>query len=47
MPNHTHGIIIINSAGTPDRASVQKPSLGQIINEAYLIHQPVDISSFL
>jgi len=34
MPNHIHGIIIINSeVKTPDRASLQKHSLGLIINQ--------------
>lgn len=34
MPNHIHGIVIINSnVKTPDRASLQNPTLGQIVNQ--------------
>ena len=36
MPNHLHGIIIINDrikVETPDRASQQLPTLGVIINQ--------------
>lgn len=33
MPNHVHGIIIIQDVETPDRASLRKPNLGQIINQ--------------
>ena len=36
MPNHLHGIIIINDrikVETPDRASQQLPALGVIINQ--------------
>ncbi|NJD23661.1 MAG: transposase [Melioribacter sp.] len=34
MPNHLHGIIIINpQVETPDRASLQNPLLSQIINQ--------------
>lgn len=34
MPNHIHGIVILNpSVETPDRASLQNVTLGQIINQ--------------
>jgi REP element-mobilizing transposase RayT len=34
MPNHVHGIIIINPiVETPDRASLRQPTLGIIINQ--------------
>jgi REP element-mobilizing transposase RayT len=34
MPSHIHGIIIINTfVVTPDRASLRKPTLGQIVNQ--------------